>query len=79
MNCGKCSKCCESMMFEIKDCDHEYWVRLHGVEVREFQGKTWAYLPIPCQKLKEGHCSVYQERPEMCKRYYCDKFNKETV
>jgi Fe-S-cluster containining protein len=62
------------MMFQVIDADHLRWVQLHGVKVTEYDSKVWADFPIKCKKLIKGKCSIYEQRPDLCRRYYCDKF-----
>ena len=73
---GKCGECCRTMRFELFDADHEYWVRLHGVKVVDVGNKRYAQFPIKCEKLKGNLCSIYKDRPEMCRRFICKTLSK---
>jgi len=59
-------------MFELVNSDHQEWVELHGVEVKEFKNKSYAFFPIPCTKLENGRCTIYKDRPQMCRDYECN-------
>lgn len=51
------------------DPDVSSWVRLHGIEMFDRDGRTFARIPTPCQVLGEsGRCLIYEqpERPALC-------------
>lgn len=70
--CG--SACCKSLWLEVNpfyrtDPDVSNWVRLHGIEMVERDGRTLARVPAPCTALDTlGRCSLYgqPERPALC-------------
>jgi Fe-S-cluster containining protein len=74
--CDKCSDCCTNVQFELFSEDHERWARLHDLKVVSNDGRKFVRFDVPCTKLKKGRCTIYEERPQMCKRFYCDKFFK---
>lgn len=57
------------MRFKLEDPDHAYWVELHGVEVND----GYAEFPIKCTKLKDNKCTIYENRPGMCREFECTK------
>lgn len=73
MKCKDCPKCCQYVLFPLIDRDHARWAKLHGVRifVGERTNTLKARLEIPCQMLKDGKCSIYEDRPQMCKDYFC--------
>lgn len=73
-NCDNCSKCCETVMFELFGKDHETWAKYHGLKIVKFMDKKYVQFDIKCQKLVNGRCSIYENRPEMCRRYYCERY-----
>jgi Fe-S-cluster containining protein len=70
--CG--SACCRFIVLEVNpiylaDADTAAWVRLHGIELTERNGRTLARLPLPCTALdSDGRCTLYgsPERPDIC-------------
>src|SRR5574338_554802 len=63
--CFECKgACCESIVFDEKKVSesHHLWLSLHG-EIKE----GMIELNCPCKKLKDGLCSDYENRPEMCR------------
>lgn len=69
--CNKCGECCKSMRFQLFDADHYRWAELHGVTIVEDDG-FWVEFPIKCKKLKNNRCTIYEDRPEMCKEFSCE-------
>jgi len=49
------------------------WLRWHGATITLHEGKPHVRFEIPCQKLVKGKCTVYEERPPLCKAYLCDR------
>lgn len=76
-DCERCNgKCCTFIHLKLPE---EYdtpdiirWITLHkGIYVytaSNSQG-TFKFLEIraPCSKLKNGRCSIYEDRPDVCK------------
>lgn len=74
MKCKVCGGCCKNMFIWIgKDCDKDYlrWIRLHGIKVKKIDGYYAMQLKIKCQKLKNNRCSIYKNRPKLCREYSC--------
>ena len=70
--CSECDgRCCKTVRFELKDFDHKRWVELHGIKVVEVGVKDYAEFPIPCKMLKDGLCTIYENRPDLCRRFKC--------
>ncbi len=73
--CKKCGKCCRYMAFWLSkkpSKDIIRWVNLHkGAKVIK-EGKYWTYrFYLKCSKLKNNRCSIYKQRPDLCKEYKC--------
>lgn len=70
--CG--SACCRSLWLEINpayrlDADVANWIGLHGIEMVERDGRTFARIPTGCRALDaDGRCGIYgqPERPALC-------------
>jgi Fe-S-cluster containining protein len=73
---GKCGECCRTMRFELHDFDEAYWVELHGVKVVSEGKFLYAEFPIKCKKLKDNLCSIYENRPDLCRRFVCKTLSK---
>ena len=62
--CSLCrGACCEAIILPVKarDSDNQRWLEYHG-EMTDFG----IYLECKCSKLKNGKCSIYQSRPNVC-------------
>ena len=76
--CKKCGWCCERMIFPVYSKDHEYWLKLHGIETSIIFGRRLFELPIKCKMLgKDKKCKIYKKRPQMCKDFNCEMFKNE--
>ena len=67
MNCLTCrGACCETIVIPLSDhADTNRWVTLHGVAVGEKVA-----LDCRCSALTGGgECSIYDDRPELCRTY----------
>jgi Fe-S-cluster containining protein len=74
-NCSKCGACCKHMVLYIGNQDGNFdfqrWLKYHGVNYKN----GYVDIPIKCKYLVNNRCMIYNRRPEMCKRYFCE-FNK---
>jgi len=59
--CG--GACCKSFVLwkSLWKDDIANWFALHGVD----EGKGVRF-PVECSALKDGRCSIYEHRPELC-------------
>ena len=91
MHCNRCGKCCQSTFFALRDVpvnkdtrEIGRWASYHGVKTMKYPIDGIDYLavslPNPCQFLeeKDGKCSciIYENRPNVCKEYYCNKIGE---
>ena len=63
--CDLCrGACCESIALPIRyeDADAQRWLAYHGTET-----PGGIMMDCKCSKLKNGKCSIYQTRPEVCR------------
>ena len=73
MTCKQCGDCCRSLSVQVNS-DHDdfhRWLSYHGGEVRDRFGKPHVRFDVPCSMLADGRCSVYAERPGICRDYLC--------
>lgn len=62
--CSLCKgACCESIILPLKmgDLDADRWLRYHAEEL----DRGWMF-DVKCSKLKNGKCSIYDTRPNLC-------------
>lgn len=68
-----CAACCTYIRLEVhpayKDEDISRWIELHGVRLKEVGQRLYAYIPTPCSALHEGRCSIYEDRPNVCRSW----------
>lgn len=78
-DCKKCGRCCKIFRLPVNNKDNlvkkfedhfEFKLESYEVEVI-FKGN--------CEHYKNGLCSIYEKRPEMCKNFFCKKHVKDSV
>lgn len=57
--------CCESIIAPVGGGPNSVWFRYHGEPV----GVDRVELNCSCRMLKDGRCSVYDQRPDTCKAF----------
>ncbi len=78
MNCKKCGKCCRYFITWLEEKptdDFIRWVSYHKKAHVVFYSKLQRYavrIDIPCSKLRNGLCSIYESRPQDCRDYNCE-------
>ena len=75
--CKDCNApCCRRVLVgfgEEPTWDVKYYLSLHqGLEVIFEKGKWWLKIDSPCTKLINNKCSIYKDRPDVCKLYECN-------
>lgn len=72
-SCTHCTACCSYLRLQVspayKEEDVRRWIELHGIRLKEMNGGLFAYIPMPCSALKDGRCSIYEERPDVCRSW----------
>ena len=82
MVCDNCAKCCEYFSFEISG-DNKQWIE----ELSEFLKQTRPDMAsieegsvlrfkAPCKFLKDKKCTIYENRPKICRDFLCRKAKK---
>ena len=73
----QCGDCCRFMLIPVGDrneTDYLRWIKLHkDIKVVMWRGLQCIKLENKCSKLKDNKCTIYKNRPEMCKSFRCDK------
>ncbi|MGC9444435.1 MAG: YkgJ family cysteine cluster protein [Candidatus Methanospirareceae archaeon] len=69
--CDRCGKCCSEMPIHLNEADIERLYRLDGEALFEKLDSTELdnFLKTPCPYLKEGFCTIYEQRPAACKLF----------
>jgi len=88
MECKRCGRCCNNTWLALADVPGNdpleigKWLALHrcDVQIQDRKGKKVVCVRIPyiCSWLtydKEGEavCKDYENRPAICKNYFCDR------
>jgi Fe-S-cluster containining protein len=73
--CQDCDgACCRS--FSDVELSWEEFERLHGLGARRLQlslvGPHRLVIDFNCEFLSDGRCSIYEARPEICRRFTCE-------
>lgn len=70
-NCG--GVCCSS--FTAVEINWDEYERLQGLGARRLQlslfGPHKLEIDSGCEFLSEGRCSIYDARPDICRRFFC--------
>ena len=72
MNCAICrGACCETIVIPLSaDADTNRWVLLHGISQGGILSSVKVSLNCRCTALTvEGACSIYEDRPDLCRIY----------
>lgn len=70
--CVKCGLCCDGTIFTQARLNYEdapTACKAKGIELIEVGGNDSIYLP--CSRLTNKTCSIYRDRPSVCKNYKC--------
>ena len=74
IKCEQCGKCCEDLFLPLAitvDDDVKKWLEYHGIKTEFKNPLTYIRIPLKCSKLKDGKCSIYENRPQVCRDYNC--------
>ncbi len=78
LNCEGCSECCNHMTFMINVDNSQTlaqyldFYKARGCELKILNGFGVAVtVNSPCPHLSDVGCSIYPERPNLCKAYDC--------
>ena len=90
--CKRCGNCCRSTFFALMNTPYDKderevgkWAMYHGVETARHRSNGIDYLAISlpgdCKYLIETDgvcsCKIHNDRPIVCKDYYCKKAQGE--
>lgn len=65
-DCNGCTACCQYIELGVGAMtrDEYRWLWLHGCRMNGDK----LMIPLPCQKLVDGKCSIYEGRPMICRK-----------
>lgn len=71
--CQRCALCCDGTLFTTVPlaADEVASVRRRGLVVLADDAGAPSRLPQPCAALRDLRCTIYDERPDACRRYRC--------
>ena len=55
--------------------DYKYWASLHGIEIVNIKGFNFARINDKCSKLRNGRCTIHDNKPNLCKKFDCEDKN----
>lgn len=78
MSCKRCGKCCFPFGIGLSfDADMERFLVYHGVNIVTTDDGMVIRGTARCDMLVERDgvmaCSVYEDRPSICKNYHCQR------
>ena len=81
MACKECGECCVKLVFPMVGSgqwftDFTEFVNSTRPGLMELKDGILR-LMVPCVHLKDHRCSVYEERPVICKNFLCKKARGE--
>lgn len=74
--CTACGFCCDGRLFSLAPLTDEEaeWAKRRRLPLVAHSGKI--ALEQPCGALEGTRCTVYDERPESCRRFVCDLLDR---
>lgn len=87
-DCQRCGKCCrEYAIAMVKNADFARFLTYHGLVVRDRSGHLMeVYGESKCRHLKSESgkpslmtCAVYEDRPEICREWECERMAEEAT
>lgn len=75
IKCKKCGRCCKVMYLWLggkPEADYRRWINLHEKIKVVKRGRDYGVrIELKCTKLKNNSCTIYKNRPDICKEYSC--------
>lgn len=76
VDCTKCGNCCHHITIHLYGEDRRRLAKHLGMSEKDFMdmhmkktNEGWAFYDVQCPFLQEKKCSVYAERPTVCRRF----------
>lgn len=63
--------CCRFSQMKVKNItqDERDYFTHHGCEIKDQGNLAHVLMPTPCMKLAGTNCTVYEDRPQICRKY----------
>jgi Fe-S-cluster containining protein len=71
IDCTQCANCCRSLQMEFKNNELHAIANTLGQSIEAFQKQSMSEDMVnpPCPMLNGKLCSIYENRPEVCRSY----------
>lgn len=70
--CQACGLCCNGALFSFVDITEAEAAALHDTPVKVLANKKGKpVFGLPCSALSGSSCMIYQQRPGVCRSYFC--------
>jgi Fe-S-cluster containining protein len=69
--CKECGgKCCKTIMMAFDaSCDQAFMATRGRVMTTNNKNIVEWFIDAPCKHLKDGRCTIYEDRPQSCRTY----------
>src|SRR3984893_16542105 len=69
IDCMQCANCCRSLHVEFKKSELHAIAKTLGQSIEAFQKQSMSEGIPPCPMLNGKLCSIYENRPDVCRSY----------
>lgn len=71
IDCAQCANCCQSLQVELKKSELHAIAKTLGQAIEAFQKQSMSEGKVnpPCAMLNGKLCSIYENRPDVCRSY----------
>jgi hypothetical protein len=78
IDCTQCANCCKVLQIQLREADIERLAQRFKISREEFRSRWLKEAEeegmaetksLPCPFLKDKRCSVYEDRPAMCRSF----------
>ena len=70
--CAMCNMCCDGTLFSHARMEPGEEAQAHSVGLAVFDAEGRPAFRLPCPRVTAQGCSVYDRRPDKCRRYRCE-------
>jgi hypothetical protein len=70
--CTACGLCCSGPLFNMVPVDWTDMALVHELGFPLVSDEDGPAIPFPCPRLVDKCCTVYERRPQCCRRYRCE-------
>jgi Fe-S-cluster containining protein len=69
--CLSCGLCCQGVLHDLVPLDEDELERAGRLHLPLFESPLRLAFRLPCPRLEDRRCTVYEERPRTCASYAC--------